>query len=92
MPELWPLSPVDLPWVDRVDRTACGRLYGVSEKNLTEEKSTCGCGGVCGGGHGKRTAGGPARHTDSAAAQERKAEGFADLSAGRLNLGLRSAK
>ena len=77
---------------DSTDRVARGRLYGVSEKNVTEEKSSCGCGGACGGGHGKRTAGGPARHTDSPAAQERKAEGFADLSSGRLNLGLRSAK
>ncbi|MFT0847842.1 hypothetical protein VR010_08815 [Actinomycetaceae bacterium L2_0104] len=64
----------------------------MSENHATEEKSTCGCGGACGTGHGKRAAGGPARHVDSPAAQERKAEGHIDLSEGRLNLGLRTAK
>ena len=90
---LWRLSPLVWHCADRTDRATRGRLYRVSEnQNVTEEKSTCGCGGACGTGHGKRAAGGPARHVDSPAAQERKAEGHIDLSEGRLNLGLRTAK
>lgn len=80
-------------WPDRSNPARRGRLWGVSEnQNVTEEKSSCGCGGACGGGHGKRVAGGPARHVDSPAAQERKGQGHTDLSEGRLNLGLRTAK
>ncbi|MDN6486794.1 MAG: hypothetical protein ACTHYA_09750 [Ancrocorticia populi] len=61
--------------------------------NEKKQESTCGCGGACGGhGSGARQAGGPARHTDGPAAKEKAAQGFADLSDGRLNLGLRASK
>ncbi|MCF2705729.1 hypothetical protein I6E29_00370 [Arcanobacterium haemolyticum] len=52
------------------------------EPNI-EPSHTCGCGGAC-GGHGDRT--------NSPAAQAAKAAGHADLSDGRINLGLKAAR